>query len=156
MARPFAEKWPKGPFARLHPTDDGVAPGPFAADRGPECASGRGQRHQRVFQIVKEIVNGLESHTESHQITGHLIAGAGGAGMGHLGRMLNEALHGAEALGQREDAGPRAELDGSVFPTVHGETDHATEGPHLRLGNSVTWVVGKRRMVHLFNCRMAA
>ena len=31
----------------------------------------------------------------------------------------------------------------ALFPTVHGETDHAAEGPHLRLGDSVTWVVGK-------------
>ena len=34
----------------------------------------RGQRHQRMFQIVQEIVNRLESHTESHQITGYLVA----------------------------------------------------------------------------------
>ena len=39
---------------------------------------------------------------------------------------------------------------------MHGETDHPAEGPHLRLGNSVTRMVGKRRMVHLFDCRMAA
>ena len=44
----------------------------------------------------------------------------------------------------------------AVFPAVHGETDHPAEGPHLRLGDSVTRMVGKRRMVHLFDCRMAA
>ena len=93
-----------------------------------------------VIEIVQEIVNRFDSHTESHEVTGHLVAGAGGADMGHAGRMLNEALHGAEALGQGEDAGPRAELDGSWFPTVHGDTDHSTEGPHLRPGDLMTRV----------------
>ena len=75
-----------------------------------------GQCHQRVVQIVQEIVNRLESHTEPHQVTGHFIARAGGAGMRHPCRMLNEAFDGAEALGQSEDAGPRADLDRTAFP----------------------------------------
>ncbi len=35
-------------------------------DQGSECISPSGQGHQRVFEIVQEIVNRLESHTESH------------------------------------------------------------------------------------------
>src|ERR1700683_1797485 len=140
-----------GPLGPLGPPEPGPGPVPE-----PGCVSPRGQVRERVFQIMPEIVDRLESDADAHQVAGHLVAGAGGAGVGHPGRMLNEAFHRAEALGQCENAGPRAQLDGGVFPTVHGETDHAAEGPHLRPGDLVTRMVWKRRMMHLLDRRVTA
>jgi hypothetical protein len=86
----FPEQFPASTGRCSPPATDGSARHPLAIDR-------------------------LEPDAESDQVTGHLVARAGRCWHGSSFRVLNEALDGAEALGQREDAGPRAELDGGEF-----------------------------------------
>ena len=61
-------------------------------------------------------------------------------GVGHPAGMLDQALHATEALGQREDAGPGADLERRPVLPPGGEADHAAEGPDLAAGDLVAGV----------------
>src|SRR5688572_27905076 len=55
-------------------------------------------------------------------------------GMGHDGRMLDEAFHTPEALRQREELAALQEARRAVEPTLDAGGDDAAEAAHLALG----------------------
>ena len=69
-----------------------------------------------------------DSRTRS---AGHLERRAGGAGVGHPARVLDQRLDAAERLGQREQLRPLADLQRGVLAVPQPERDHPAEAGHL-------------------------
>ena len=68
--------------------------------------------------------------------------------MGHPGRVLDQALDGAERLGEGEEPRPPAHLQGGGLPASQGEAHDPSVPPHLTLGHLVTGVPGQRGVQH--------
>ena len=75
----------------------------------------------RMTQVVDEVVSVLDPDRQPEEVVGHLERRAGRRGMGHRSRVLDQALDGAERLGEREDLGRVGDAHRRVSSGVHGE-----------------------------------
>src|SRR2546425_3548977 len=88
---------------------------------------------ERLIEIGDQVLHVLDPHGEPHQTVAqpHLVAQRlRDARVRHRGRVPDQALHSAQRLGEREDAGA---LDEAPRPLQAPElqTDHAPEPLHL-------------------------
>ena len=99
----------------------GVGPLP-RVERQRRGASACRRSAQRLVQVGEQVVDVLDADREPHQVAGHLERRAGGAGVGHPARVLDQRLDAAERLGQREQLRPLADLQRGVLAVPRAGT----------------------------------
>ena len=72
---------------------------------------------------------------------------AGDRGVGHAGRVLDQGLDAAQALGQREEPRAAQHAVGRLLPARDLGRDHAAEAAHLARGHGVAGMVGQAGVV---------
>jgi hypothetical protein len=73
----------------------------------------------------------------------------------HLPGVLDQALHGAQALAEREQLGGGRYAQGSFATRAQREADHASEVAHLLGGSPMPGVIGQLWIEHSLDGRMA-
>ena len=68
--------------------------------------------------------------------------------MRHPAGVFDQRLHRTERLREREQLGPARNVEGRGLALGGDEAHHATEGPHLALGDGMTGVGGEPRIQH--------
>ena len=94
---------------------------------------------KRPVEILDQVLDILDPAAQAHQASVSPISCAHRGrhrGVGHAGRVADQALHAAERLGQREDP---CRLDEAARPARRRrlERDHAAESAHLPAGELV-------------------
>src|SRR5262249_53487086 len=102
-----------------------------------------------TVEVREEVVDALDADTEPDQIVGDLELRAGDAHVGHPARVLDQALHPAERLPEREHLRACAGVDRRVSPVGVPEAHHAPESLHLPRGDLVPGVLGQPGEEHL-------
>ena len=95
---------------------------------------------QRPLQIRPQIPDILDPHRQPAQAVADAQLGprlSRDAGVGHDGRVLDQARHAAQALGQLEQLGAFEKAAGFVQAALQDHGDHAAELRHLALGQGV-------------------
>src|SRR5215211_322734 len=119
--------------------------------RVPALRAGRGGRaDERLLEILDQIPGGLDPDGEPHEVSGCRERRIRRRRVGHAGRMLDHALHAAEALRELPDLRAGDELDRRLF-RLDEERDHPAEVVHLPLRDLVTRVAGQAWVENRFD-----
>src|SRR5207245_10629336 len=92
---------------------------------------------QRLPQILLQIVRIFDADTEPDQavIDAAGLANLGGdAGVGHGGRVADERLDAAHALGQTEKLGAAQQAESAFLAALEADADHTAEIANLPAG----------------------
>ncbi len=90
----------------------------------PSAAGEKGRRlAESLLQVLQEVVDVLDAHRETNQVGGDLQGRAGRGRVRHAPRVLDERLHTAQGLAEREHLGAVADLDRRLLaPSTWKET----------------------------------